>query len=130
MRRKDGRIDQIAVQRREGERLEAKERSIRRCSPFAAKEDRLDPDAVRTLPVNAGLVRNHHAGLKRRGVCFFTFSPADGLRALMHVQKITDSVPGAALVVHAVLPHGLSRHDIERNAVAALEEYRAHQLQL
>lgn len=51
----------------------------------------------------------------------------DGLRALVHVERGADAVPGSVAVVEADGPERRARQRVQRQAGRALREHRAVQ---
>ena len=76
----------------------------------------LGTDSVRTFGIDAGLDGDDHAGLERNGA-------AEAVRALVDVEQIADAVTGAAAVVDAELPYGITGKDIELLAADSLFEF-------
>ena len=76
----------------------------------------LGTDSVRTFCIDAGLDGDDHAGLERDGA-------AEAVRALVDVEQIADAVTGAAAVVDAELPYGITGKDIELLAADSLFEF-------
>ena len=100
-RAQHGGLDQPAVERRQGERLEAEER------PGGAGERRLmgqqqilDPDAVGAGEVVARLVGQDHAGLDGHGQSAWM----DAAGALVHAKIAADAMAGAMIVIEPGLP--------------------------
>src|SRR3954447_23248062 len=93
-------IDQGAVDRRQGQRLET-ERLALAATFFRPDDDEvLDADAVSVGLVIAGFIRHDHAG--QQGLCVRRLR--DALRPLMHRQITADPVPGAVVVIETLFP--------------------------
>src|SRR5260370_2284838 len=94
------RLDQVTVDRGEGQRLEAEHLALARPRCRLHQHEIFNADAVGAGFVIAGLVRHYHAGQQRLRVRGF----GDGLRALMHTELAADAVPGALRALGALPP--------------------------
>ena len=74
------------------------------------------------LDINARLVCNVHSGLDHRLRLSLRITPADALRAFMHVQDIADAMARSALIIHIPVPHGLPCQNVQVPARAAIEK--------
>ncbi|PAV93243.1 hypothetical protein WR25_01816 [Diploscapter pachys] len=102
------RIDQRALDRREGERLEAQHRPLAVAAGDGGGDDQqqvLDPDAVFAGLVIARLVRQHHARAQRlQAGAAGIIGRRDPLRPFVHRQIAADAVAGAVREIEPRLP--------------------------
>ena len=78
------------------------------------------------LAIHTGLDRGDHAGLHRHVRIGHGF--ADALRALVHVQEITNAVARAMAKLDALGPQGRTRQTVEHGAGGAARKTRARQV--
>src|SRR5216684_2064926 len=113
------RLDQVAVDRRQRDGLEAQHLALAAAAPERRHHDEvLDADAVRAGLVVAGLVRDDHARQERLRVGQLR----DALRPLMDGEIAADAVAGAVVVVEPDLPQRAARQRVELRAGGALGE--------
>jgi hypothetical protein len=114
-------VDQTAIDRRQGQRLEGIHGLLGTCDVGADNQFQVfDPDAVGVGLVIAGLVGQDHAAPQRCGA-----ELGNSRRTLMHRQIAADAMAGAVLEIDAGLPQELPRQRVDLRAGGTVGKHRA-----
>ena len=118
-------VDQRAIERDEGERLETEILAFAALDPCIDHQDEVfDADAVFTGLVIARFVGEDHAFAQRGlGAREGAAGLADPLGPLVHGEKAPDTVAGAMAVIDPAVPEVHARQRIERAAAGAVGEF-------
>src|SRR5208283_2406817 len=105
-------LDEVEIERRERDCLEAEHLALRALDLAPLDDDEiLEPDSIFARAIISGLVGEDHARLERRMAHL-----GDALRPLMHAEISADAMTHAVIEVEPRLPQRPSRHRIELRA--------------
>ncbi|MNK99764.1 hypothetical protein D3C87_1201780 [compost metagenome] len=111
VRRQQRHVDQLAIQRRQGQLLKAVHRPLAAGDRLRRRHDLqgLDADAPLAFAIVTRLVGQDHAGKQRLGVDV----GRDALRPLVHAQIGADAMAGAVVEVETGVPQRLTRDGVQ-----------------
>src|SRR5690625_3898076 len=110
-------VNQAAIERAPGQRLETEHRTLAPIQNRRLGNDQqvFDPDAMRALAIETGLIREDHARLQRR------FAPAGQAdRTFMHIETGADTISGAVIIIHTHPPKRDASQGVELAALYPL----------
>ena len=107
------RVDGIAVEGCERQRLERKEASVGVGLRLAHEQKIFQPHAEFPRKIQPRLVRKDHARLQRGVPRVGGDAPMDALRSLVDAEQIADAVAGAVVVVQSLVPEWAAGENVK-----------------